>query len=209
MTYAVHATRSPTRPRQPALEEVRTLLARAAAGHRHACPRQVLGVRMALAGAELLGLALPAPEGGLLSILETDGCFVSGVEAATGTEVRHRTLRVVDYGRLALTLADTATGRAVRLAPREGCRERAARVAPAGVSRYAAMLEGYQRLDTAELLTWQEVVLDPPAARLVSRPHVRARCDACGEEVVNERETRREGRTLCPACADGAYYRPA
>jgi hypothetical protein len=32
-------------------------------------------------------------------------------------------------------------------------------------------------------------------------------CDACAEEIINEREIRCESLTLCQACAGQSYYR--
>src|SRR5512135_3550111 len=101
------------------------LLRLAAEDHSHLCPRQVLGVRMGMAGAALLGLQAPRTDKRLLVIVETDGCFVSGIEAATGSAVNHRTLIVEDYGKIAATFVDTLNGQALRLAPRSDVRQRA------------------------------------------------------------------------------------
>ena len=100
----------------PALEA-----ALAASAHRHArlCPRQVLGVLAGLAAIALLGI--PAGSRDLFAIVETDGCFVDGVEAATGCSIGHRTLRVEDYGKVAATFVDLATAAAIRIVPRRGC----------------------------------------------------------------------------------------
>ena len=75
------------------LPDIQTLLEQASARHSHLCPRQVLGVRMALAGAAALGLELPRNDKTLLVIAETDGCFVDGLEVAAGVTPGHRTLR--------------------------------------------------------------------------------------------------------------------
>lgn len=191
----------------PPKDRLDAILSKAAAQHSRLCPRQVLGARMALAAAELLGVEVPRADKRLLAVAETDGCFLSGLEVAAGVHVRHRTLRIVDYGRIAVTFADTNSGRAVRLAPRNGCRVQAVERAPAGTSRYVAMLEAYRTMPTDALFSWQHVELVPSVDTLLGRPHVRVDCQNCGEEVVNEREVRVEGRTLCPACAQGAYYR--
>jgi hypothetical protein len=42
---------------------------------------------------------------------------------------------------------------------------------------------------------------------LISRAGVRATCEGCGEEIINEREVMVEGRILCRGCAHGGYYR--
>ena len=51
--------------------------------HSHLCPRQVLGVRIGLAGTHALGIEVPQKKKRLLIFVETDGCFTDGVEVAT------------------------------------------------------------------------------------------------------------------------------
>jgi formylmethanofuran dehydrogenase subunit E len=182
------------------------LLAAAAQSHRHLCPRQVLGVRMGLLAGEVLGLALPQTNKRLLTIAEIDGCAVDGISAATGCWVGRRTLRVKDFGKVAATFVDTQTGRAVRIAPRTGCRERARAYAPEARNRWEAQLLGYQRMPDEALFSIQSVQLKVPLAQLLSRPGVRTLCDLCGEEIMNEREVTRDGQVLCRACAGESYY---
>ena len=119
------------------------LLQTSASRHDHLCPRQVLGVRMGLAGLDALGLTAPTTKSDALIIVETDGCFVDGIEVSTGVTVGHRSLRVVDLGKIAATFVGVATGKAVRLAPREGVRALASTYAPEATERYAAQLQGY------------------------------------------------------------------
>ncbi|GAB4410137.1 MAG: FmdE family protein [Anaerolineae bacterium] len=182
------------------------LLQQSAALHRHLCPRQVLGVRMGLYAAELLGLALPQSDKRLFTIVETDGCFADGVSVATGCTLGHRTLRLADYGKVAATFADTQTGQAIRIAPRSGIRQEALHYAPDARNKWQAQLEGYQRMPAAELFAVQTVVLTLSLERLISRPGVRTACEQCGEEIINEREVIVEGRVLCQACAGQGYY---
>ena len=180
-------------------------LERAAAGHRHLCPRQVLGVRLALAAADALGLEVPRTDKRLLVIVETDGCFVSGVEAVTACRVAKRTLRVEDYGKVAVTLVDVESGRAVRAAPREGVRENAAAWVPEEKRRWYAQRRAYAEMPVIDLVCLTDVRLAVSVERLVSRPGVRARCERCGEEILNEREVSEAGTTLCRPCAGPGY----
>ena len=193
----------------PDADVLAPLLERAAAGHHHLCPRQVLGVRIGLAGGAALGLQVPRDDKRLLVIVETDGCFVSGVEAATGTHVGRRTLRVEDLGRVAATFVDVRSEVAVRVAPSAASRERALASTPDETRRWFAMRDGYQRLTDAELLVLRPVKLRKSLREILSRPHVRDVCAACGEEVINERVVERRGRTVCRACGGEAYYTPA
>ncbi len=188
----------------PDLEE---LINRVAARHRHLCPRQVLGLRIGLAGAAALGLLVPRHDRRLLIISEADGCFVDGLEVATGATIGRRTLHLVDYGKVAATFVDPANNRAVRLSPLPDVRERAWDYASDARSRYVAQLRGYQAMPDDVLLRIELVTLAEPAGRLLSRPGLRTTCAICGEEIINQREVWREGQVVCRGCAGPAYYR--
>ena len=180
------------------------ILHQSARGHARLCPRQVLGARIGLAGLAALGWPEGAPPRALLVIAETDGCFLDGLSAATGCTPGHRTLRVEDFGKVAATFLRLDDGRTLRVAPRADVRARAAAGSP--LPRYQAMLQGYQVLPDAELLTVRAVRLRRPAAEILSRPGVRTLCARCGEEILNEREVGRDGQHLCQACCYGGYY---
>jgi formylmethanofuran dehydrogenase subunit E len=177
--------------------------------HAHLCPRQILGVRIGLAGMKALGFNQSPAKKQVLVISETDGCFVDGVIAVTGCTVGHRSLRVEDYGKVAATFVNTATGRAVRIAPALDVREKAYSHAPDEPRHYLAQMQAYQVMPDEEILTVQQVVLNTPIEQIISRPSVRVNCDECGEEIMNEREVHRNGRILCQACASGGYYQLA
>lgn len=182
--------------------------AESATHHDRLCPRQVLGVRMGLAAAGRFGVDVPRRDRRLLVFAETDGCFADGVTAATGCTVGHRTFRVVDYGRVAITVVDAETREAVRIAVAPGVRDAALAYAPEEQRRYYAQIEGYQRMPERELLVVEPVALTLDLDALMGRPGIRVDCARCGEEVMNAREVVLEGQTLCAACAGPAYYRP-
>lgn len=182
------------------------LLEQSSKRHSHLCPRQVLGVRMALAGLELLGIQRPIGRETALIIVETDGCFADGIEVASGATVGHRTLRVNDLGKIAATFADVASRRSIRLSPRPDARERANGYADGDPRHYFAQLVGYQRMPADELFRAEEVMLSPALAVILSRPGVRVSCDRCGEEIINDRQVALEGLILCQTCAYGGYY---
>ena len=188
------------------MDALKHFLAESVSRHKSLCPRQVLGIRIGLAGAAALDMAVPRADKRLLVIVETDGCFVSGVEVVTGCGVGHRTLRVEDYGKVAATFVDVKNSRAVRVAPRLDVRQRAPDYAPDQEGRYNTMLFGYQRMPREELLSIEEVSLIIPLESIVSRAGVRVNCDDCGEEIINEREIIQNGFKLCRSCAGSEYY---
>lgn len=185
--------------------DLKPLLAASAALHRHLCPRQVLGVRVGLAGAAALDIEVPQVAKRLLVIVETDGCFCDGVAVATNCWVGRRTMRIADFGKTAATFVDTLTEAAVRVAPRPGARAAAAAWAPPAASRWESQLVGYQHMAEEDLLSVRAVQLTLASATLISRPGLRVLCEGCGEEIMNERERRVGDRVLCRACAGEAY----
>lgn len=115
-------------------------------------------------------------------------------------------MRIEDYGKVAATFVDTLSGKAVGLAPLADGRRRALSYSPGEPSHYKAQLHAYQVMPDCDLLSVLEVRLAVAVEEIISRPRVRVTCDACGEEVINEREVVHDGRTLCRACAVTPYY---
>jgi formylmethanofuran dehydrogenase subunit E len=191
------------------MNSLETVLRESASRHKHLCPRQVLGARMALYAAELLDLDLPRGDKRLLITSETDGCFVDGLIAATGCHVGGRTLRILDFGKVAATLTDTYAERSVRIVPSAVSRSLAIECSPDSRSRWEAMLNSYQVLPADELFTVREVHLVTPLTEIISRPSAKAICECCGEEIINGREIVMDNSILCRACAGESYYRAA
>jgi formylmethanofuran dehydrogenase subunit E len=188
------------------MANIADLLKLTAAQHDHLCPRQVLGVRMGMYAAELLQLDLPQSDKRLITFVETDGCFADGVSAATGCSLGHRTMRLMDFGKVAATFVDTKTEQAIRIYPHPASRSNARLCQPDARSRWHAQLEAYQVMPVEQMLCWQPVTLTLSLQRLISRHGVRVNCAMCGEEIINEREVIADGQPLCRACAGDAYY---
>lgn len=172
----------------------------------HLCPRQVLGVRMGLYAAALFALELPQTDKRLMAFVETDGCLVDGIAVATGCSVGSRTMRIIDYGKSAVTFADTLTQRAIRITPRREARARALDVMPNAPDRWHAQLAAYQTMPAEELLLAQDVQLTVSLAAIISRHGHRVVCAECGEDIINEREVCRGNQVLCRSCAGDSYY---
>ena len=186
-------------------QRLNTILELSGEMHRHICPRQVLGARMGLLAGATLGLELPRTDKRLLVLVETDGCFADGVSAATGCWLGRRTLRLMDYGKVAATFIDTRVGLAVRIAPHQQARAKV-RVLFGHLSKWSAYLEGYKVLPDEELLTVQAVNLNFSLEQLLSHAGARVTCEQCLEEILNQREVRQNGRVLCQSCAGESYW---
>ena len=153
----------------PLVSRMDELLTASATHHHRICPRQVLGVRMGLLAGHILEISLPQLEKRLLTIAETDGCFVDGLSAATGCYVGKRTLRIEDYGKTAATFVDTRTEQAIRITPRSNVRELAWEYAPSAHNKWEAQLIGYQSLPDDLLLSSQWVELTVPVGQIIGQ----------------------------------------
>jgi formylmethanofuran dehydrogenase subunit E len=161
---------------------------------------------MGLYAGRLLGFDPLTVKKRLLVVVETDGCFATGVGTATACTIGSRNLRIEDYGKVAATFTDTKLRRSVRIAPSAEARALAEAYAPEVTDRWAAMLGGYQRIPDEELFSWQAVELRDSIETIFSKPGVRTVCEECGEEIINEREVLLLGRVLCRSCAGPSYY---
>jgi formylmethanofuran dehydrogenase subunit E len=188
---------------------IQSLLEKSAQDHHHLCPRQILGVRMGLLGLKTLGYSEPPDKKFIFAISETDGCFVDGLTTATGCSVGRRTMRIEDYGKVAAVFVDVVTSLAVRIAPALDVRQKAYAYAPGESRRYFAQMQAYQVMPDEEMFTVTPVLLNTPLDVLLSRPGLRVNCNLCGEEIMNEREIKRDNLTLCRACAGNPYYQAA
>ncbi len=188
----------------PDLDELLNL---SATHHHKLCPRQVLGVRAGLLAGRLFEMPLPQSEKRLLTIAETDGCFVDGLSAATGCYVGRRTLRITDYGKTAVTCIDTQTEQAIRITPQSCARELAWEYASSARNKWEAQLFGYQCMPDELLFHWQGVELTVSVKQIIGQAGKRVTCEICEEEIINQREVLREGRILCKSCAGESYFR--
>jgi formylmethanofuran dehydrogenase subunit E len=182
-------------------------LALAAQNYGHRCPGQVLGVRMAMLGLRELGIDDPAKHHKrLLTFVEIDRCATDAVSLVTGCRLGNRSLKYLDFGKVAATFVDLATNQAVRVVAREDSRPRAKAMFPQLADPSQQQLEAYKAMDDAELFTLQRVRVKLRSEDLPGRPRSRVACEQCGEGINDGRERRVEGRALCGNCAGESYY---
>jgi formylmethanofuran dehydrogenase subunit E len=188
------------------MRDFQSLLQTAAERHGHLCAGQVLGVRLSLCALNELGIDPEREPKRLIVFVEIDRCATDAITSVTGCSLGRRSLKYVDYGKMAATFVDTLTGRAVRVVALDSSRERVAAYAPPGLAPAAAQLAGYQVMPDSELFEIQEVRVPISKFDLPGHPLTRVACARCGEGVNDGREIVRAGETLCRACASHAYY---
>jgi len=164
--------------------------------HGHLCSGQILGVRMARRGLELLGVDDPKSFRNLVVYVECDRCLADAIGTVTGCKLGKRNLKWMDYGKSAATFLNTETGQAIRLHTLQHYRP------PEG----ADLVEFYDAISDDEMFAVDTVKVHFGPQDLPGKPIDHARCEACGEEVNDGRQVVQDGKTLCKACAFGAYY---
>jgi formylmethanofuran dehydrogenase subunit E len=179
----------------------------AAQSHGHMCPGQVLGVRMAMAGLSALGIDDPAKHRKrLVTFVEIDRCAADAVALVTGCRLGKRSLKFLDYGKVAATFADLESGKAVRVVARDDSRAKAKGMFPELSDPAKQQLAAYKVMDDAALFAVQRVRAKLGPQDLPGRPRSRVKCEQCGEGVNDGRQRRVDGRVLCRNCAGESYY---
>jgi formylmethanofuran dehydrogenase subunit E len=190
--------------------EFEALLEESVRVHGHLCAGQVLGVRMSMLGLDQVGIRDPrgADRKNLIVFVEMDRCATDAVQSVSGVSLGKRSMKFMDFGKMAATFLNLATGQAVRVLALEEARDRAKAYFPDVPDKYAAQLEAYKVMPPDELFSVAEVDVELRPEDMPGRPLSRVVCAQCGEHVQDRREVVKHGRTLCRACAGGAYYTP-
>jgi len=194
------------------MEDFITLLKGSADAHGHLCPGQVVGVRMAMLGCELIGLDEPRtlPQiKKLIVYVEIDRCTTDAISFVTGAKLGRRSLKFVDNGIMAATFVNLETQKAFRIASTEESRGLAAVYAPDVPGKRQQQLEAYKKMGIEELFTVEEVFVDVPACDMPGPTRFKAICARCNTIVRDKREVLKNDEILCRSCAFGTYYQTA
>ncbi|MEK6692607.1 MAG: FmdE family protein [Nitrospirota bacterium] len=191
------------------MEDFVRLLEESVRTHGHLCPGQVLGVKMSTLGLQKIGIEDPKGRDrkNIIVFIEMDRCATDAVQSVTGCSLGRRTMKFMDYGKMAATFLNLKTGQAVRVIAREEARERAKEYFPLIENKYTAQLEAYKIMSDEELFDTMEVHIELKPEDMPGRPLRRIKCDICGEYVLDMREIYRERKILCKPCAEGGYYK--
>src|SRR5205085_430662 len=143
-------------PNSPTLDDY---LAQAERAHGHLCAGQVLGVRMAILGLELLGIhdARGKDRKRLVIFVEIDRCLTDAVAMVTGCRLGKRALKFRDWGKAAATFIDVSTGKAVRLCAKESSKALARELYPELADKEQQQMLAYREMPSDDLFTTQWV----------------------------------------------------
>ena len=185
--------------------------------HGHKCPAMPMGLRAGLAAMKALGVER-AKDKELVVEAETGeghaaGCFVDGLMVATGSTYGKGNISKLRYNKMAFTLIDARTGRAVRVSLKPEFFEKALsspfvqkrkegvlpQDVPPGITD--PQVERILNLPEGEFLNVSEVFRREVKKGATS--FAVKRCAKCGEAVfTNKLKGGPGGRLLCIPCAE-------
>jgi formylmethanofuran dehydrogenase subunit E len=175
---------------------------------RHGLPRSgiILGIRMALLGLHELGVEdVRKAHDELVIFVETDRCLPDAMELVTGCRLGNRRLKLKDMGKMAATLLEVPTWRAVRVSAREAANQRALEMFPEA-DKDAALGKAYCLLSDDELFSKRFVRVALTPEDLPEFRSSRALCAQCGESIAFAKQVTQGDRTLCRCCAGESYF---
>lgn len=177
--------------------EWNALLDRCVAYHGHLCMGQVLGLRVAVKGMELAASQTPKE---LIVAVENDRCVADAIVTVTGMRLGKRTLKYFNYGRMAATFLNCATGAAFRVRVSLNEKER-----PDTEEKMRAVLA----LPDEQVVAWEAVKYVVPENEMPGPPKRVVSCVRCGEKVFDGKDEVGPDGPVCVACLRGAYYEKA
>lgn len=189
------------------MDQLETLIRESHTLHGHLCPGQILGVRLAALGCRLVGIDNPQGSRNLLVWVEIDRCATDAIQSVTGCKLGKRTLKFVDYGKVAATFLNTETSVAFRVVARDDSRQVAHWYAPDAPDKKSAQLQAYKVMPDDMLFNVYSVNVTVPDNDLPGHPLTRVTCQICDEGINDGREVTSDGSVVCRACAGEAYYK--
>lgn len=191
------------------MESISDLLVECERLHGHMCAGQLLGTRMALLGCRLIDIDDPrgADRRKLIVWVEIDRCMTDAISAVTGVRLGKRSLKFVDYGKVAATFLNTENKRAVRIVALEAARSLADERYPEIENKRQRQFQAYSEATDDELFKTELVTVELSDFDLPGSPRSRVSCVVCGEGVNDRREIVDDnGDSLCRGCHKGTYY---
>jgi formylmethanofuran dehydrogenase subunit E len=191
------------------MESIDLLLKECERLHGHMCAGQLLGTRMALLGCKMIGIDDPrgVDRRKLIVWVEIDRCMADAVSAVTGVRLGKRSLKYVDYGKVAATFLNTENERAVRIVALESSRTLADERYPEIENKRQRQFQAYSDATDDELFKTELVSIKLRDLDAPGSPRSRVTCVVCGEGVNDGREViDANGDAFCRGCHSGTYY---
>ena len=183
--------------------DLETCIDTAGAFHGDLCAGIIIGTRMAMLGLNEIGINDPkgADRKNLIVYVETDRCVSDAILAVTGCHPGKRTMKLLDYGKMAATFINLKTGKAVRINVKDKDKKQTCQV-----TVQSPDLDSYVVISEENLFNIKEVSVNLKPEDMPGKPLRKVTCEVCGERVMDMREELKDGKFLCRPCATGKNY---
>lgn len=187
--------------------DLKKLLKEASEFHGDLCTGITLGTRMSMIGLEAIGIDDPKGKDRkkLIVYVETDRCASDAILAVTGCHPGKRSMKILDYGKMAATFINLETGKAVRVVVKDKNRNKDKESAFHETVNESSP-DRYVIAPAAELFQVEEVEVLLKPEDMPGKPLRVVTCALCGERVMDMREILKDERVLCKPCAEGNRY---
>lgn len=164
--------------------------------HGHICTGIIFGTRIARIGLNCLAIENPDENKDFIVFVEADRCIADAVSAVTGCTLGKRRLKWFDYGKMAATFIDMNSQKGIRIVTA------ASQQPPDDMD----LVSFWSSIADEDLFITEEVTVSLCPEDLPGKPSRKVTCASCGESVMDGRDLLLNDKTLCKACAHGAYY---
>lgn len=174
-------------------KELDVLLEKCIEFHGHLCMGQILGVRIAVKGLELVK---PESNKDLIVYVENDRCIADAIMTVSNTRLGRRSLKFRDYGKMAGTFINTKTNCAYRVFVNMKQDEKAE----------GDEIRKYLYVNDEEIVNWYPVTVSLHENDLPGKPKRVVECVQCGEKIFDGKDIPVNGESVCIPCNSGAYF---
>jgi formylmethanofuran dehydrogenase subunit E len=177
-------------------------LAKAIEYHGHLCLGQILGIHIAEAGLKAVGTNDSKK---IIVYVEIDRCLADAIQILTGTRLGRRSMKLVNYGKMAATFINTETGDAYRVWVSGKIKE----ILGTDKIDYLKQENQYEKileLPTEDIVSIQKVIVNIPREEMPGKPLRTVFCVNCNEKIFDGKEIPSDDGPLCKACSETPYY---
>jgi formylmethanofuran dehydrogenase subunit E len=180
------------------LEEAKTF-------HGDLCAGITIGTRMAILGLKAIGISDPKGKDrkDIIVFVEMDRCATDAILAITGCHPGKRTMKILDYGKMAATFINLKTGKAVRINAKN---KDGNKVQSREEIEQNPHTDAYAVMPVEDLFDVTEVTVELKPEDMPGKPLRTTTCVSCGEQIMDMREVIRNEKVLCRPCASGDLY---
>jgi formylmethanofuran dehydrogenase subunit E len=179
--------------------EYTTLVDEAGKFHGGICRGIATGTRMTMSGLRRIDISDPkgADRKKLMVFVEIDRCATDAIMALTGCRPGKRTMKILDYGKMAATFINLESGKSVRVVTRSN--RKITDGDPVGMPYHNEALE-------KEMFLICDVEVQLLPEDMPGKPLRNVICTSCGETVLDGREIKHQGESLCKPCFAQSDY---